>query len=82
MAVEYYFTVLTDHQAFRWLHLTKSPADRPAHRSIFLQVYDFNFAYRREGVEKIAHALSGELCKELDHDHEEIATDRVIRETE
>ncbi|XP_076299573.1 uncharacterized protein LOC143218325 [Lasioglossum baleicum] len=54
----YHFTVLTDHQALRWLQQIDSPTGRLARWALELQQYDFDIQYRPGKLNHVADALS------------------------
>jgi hypothetical protein len=54
----YRFTVLTDHQSFKWLQAIKNPAGRLARWAIFLQQHDFDIRYRKGVLNRVADTLS------------------------
>lgn len=54
----YRFTVLTDHQALRWLQRLEIPTGRLARWIFELQQYDFDIQYRRGTLNRAADALS------------------------
>ena len=60
----YSFTVLTDHQALKWLQSIDSPSGRLARWSLELQQYDFKIEYRKGENNLVADALSrqGEIA--------------------
>jgi len=54
----YAFTVVTDHQALRWLQKMDSPTGRLGRWALELQQYTFNVQYRRGSLNRVADALS------------------------
>jgi len=54
----YSFTVITDHQALRWLQKLESPTGRLGRWVFELQQYDFDVKYRRGVLNRVADALS------------------------
>lgn len=54
----YNFTVITDHQALKWLQRLESPSGRLARWLFELQQYDFDVKYRRGTLNRVADALS------------------------
>lgn len=54
----YQFTVITDHQALKWLNTLKNPSGRLARWALELQQYDFNIEYRPGKNNQIADQLS------------------------
>jgi len=54
----YEFTVVTDHQALRWLQKLESPTGRLGRWMLELQQYNFNVKYRRGRLNRVADALS------------------------
>jgi len=54
----YAFTVVTDHQALRWLQKIESPTGRLGRWVFELQQYDFDVKYRRGVLNRVADALS------------------------
>ena len=60
----YRFTVITDHQALKWLRRLESPSGRLSRWLCELQQYDFEIQYRRGALNHVADALSRqpEIC--------------------
>jgi len=54
----YEFTVITDHQALRWLQKIESPTGRLGRWMLELQQYSFGVKYRRGRLNRVADALS------------------------
>ena len=54
----YHFTVLTDHQALKWLQKIDSPTGRLARWALELQQFDFEIKYRKGSTNQVADALS------------------------
>jgi len=54
----YEFTVITDHQALRWLQKLESPTGRLGRWMLELQQYSFEVKYRRGKLNRVADALS------------------------
>jgi len=54
----YEFTVITDHQALRWLQKIESPTGRLGRWMLELQQYSFDVKYRRGRLNRVADALS------------------------
>jgi len=54
----YQFSVITDHQALRWLRGIESPTGRLARWMLELQQYTFEVKYRRGKLNRVADALS------------------------
>jgi len=54
----YQFSVITDHQALRWLRGIESPTGRLARWMLELQQYTFDVKYRRGKLNQVADALS------------------------
>ncbi|XP_029053801.1 uncharacterized protein K02A2.6-like [Osmia bicornis bicornis] len=54
----YHFSVLTDHQAPRWLQTLDNPSGRLARWNMELQHYDFSVRYRKGEHNLVADALS------------------------
>lgn len=54
----YAFTVITDHQALKWLQRLESPTGRLGRWVFELQQYDFDVKYRKGVLNKVADALS------------------------
>jgi len=54
----YEFTVITDHQALRWLQKLESPTGRLGRWMLELQQYSFDVKYRRGRLNRVADALS------------------------
>lgn len=54
----YRFTVITDHQALKWLHALENPSGRLARWALELQQYDFLIQYRKGTQNVVADALS------------------------
>jgi len=54
----YQFSVITDHQALRWLREIESPTGRLARWMLELQQYTFDVKYRRGKLNRVADALS------------------------
>lgn len=54
----YQFTVITDHQALKWLHALENPSGRLARWALELQQYDFDIQYRKGAQNVVADALS------------------------
>lgn len=54
----YQFTVITDHQALKWLHALENPSGRLARWALELQQYDFTIQYRKGAQNVVADALS------------------------
>jgi len=54
----YEFTVITDHQALRWLQKLESPTGRLGRWMLELQQYSFDVKYRRGKLNRVADALS------------------------
>jgi len=54
----YEFTVVTDHQALRWLQKLESPTGRLGRWMLELQQYTFDVKYRRGQLNRVADALS------------------------
>jgi len=54
----YEFTVVTDHQALRWLQRLDSPTGRLGRWALELQQYRFDIRYRRGSLNRVADALS------------------------
>jgi len=54
----YRFSVITDHQALRWLQRIESPTGRLARWMLELQQYTFDVRYRRGQLNRVADALS------------------------
>jgi len=54
----YEFTVVTDHQALRWLQRLDSPSGRLGRWALELQQYRFDIRYRRGHLNRVADALS------------------------
>jgi len=59
----YTFTVVTDHQALRWLQKMDSPTDRLRRWTLKLQQYTFDVQYRRGSLNRVADALSSTARK-------------------
>lgn len=53
----YHFTVITDHQALKWLQQLESPSDRLGRWMFELQQYSFEIRYRKGALNR-ADALS------------------------
>lgn len=54
----YAFTVVTDHQALKWLQKLESPSGRLGRWVFELQQYEFDVKYRRGILNRVADALS------------------------
>lgn len=54
----YRFTVITDHQALKWLHALENPSGRLVRLALELQQYDFLIQYGKETQNVVADALS------------------------
>lgn len=54
----YHFTVITDHQALKWLNTIQNPTGRLARWALELQQYSFEIEYRSGSQNKIADELS------------------------
>lgn len=54
----YHFTVVTDHQALKWLHALENPSGRLARWALELQQHDFDIQYRKGAQNVVADALS------------------------
>lgn len=54
----YHFTVVTDHQALKWLHALENPSGRLARWALELQQHDFDIQYRMGAQNVLAEALS------------------------
>lgn len=54
----YHFTVLTDHQALKWLHQLEAPSRRLGRWMFELQQFDFDIQYRQGKPNQVADALS------------------------
>lgn len=54
----YAFTVVTDHQALKWMRKLESPTGRLGRWSLELQQYEFDIQYRRGVLNRVADALS------------------------
>ena len=54
----YHFTIITDHQALKWLQNIEDPSGRLARWSLELQQYDFTIKYRKGANNLVADALS------------------------
>jgi len=54
----YAFTVVTDHQALKWLQKLESPSRRLGCWMFELQQYEFDVKYRRGTLNRVADALS------------------------
>lgn len=54
----YHFTVVTDHQALRYLDSLKEPTGRLARWVVTLQQYDFDIMYRKGSMNHMADLLS------------------------
>ncbi|KAL6416740.1 hypothetical protein ACFW04_013184 [Cataglyphis niger] len=60
----YSFTVITDHQALKWLQRIEAPTGRLARWLFELQQYDLEVKYRKGTLNRVADALSRqpEVC--------------------
>ncbi|XP_025073445.1 uncharacterized protein LOC112552444 [Pogonomyrmex barbatus] len=54
----YRFTVITDHQALKWLQQLESPSGRLGRWMFELQQYAFEIRYRKGALNRVADALS------------------------
>ncbi|KMQ84177.1 reverse ribonuclease integrase, partial [Lasius niger] len=54
----YRFTVVTDHQALRWLQRLETPTGRLGRWMFELQQHDFDIRYRKGDLNQVADALS------------------------
>lgn len=54
----YYFVVMTDHQALKWLNNIQSPSGRLARWALYLQQFQFEIVYRKGKYNQLADALS------------------------
>jgi len=54
----YTFTVVTDHQALKWLGKLESPTGRLGRWVLELQQYEFDIKYRRGTLNRVVDALS------------------------
>lgn len=54
----YTFTVITDHQALKWLLNHDTPSGRLARWVLELQQYEFTLEYRKGSMQHVPDALS------------------------
>ncbi|XP_063627002.1 uncharacterized protein LOC134798550 [Cydia splendana] len=54
----YHFTIITDHQALKWLNTLKNPSGRLARWALELQQYQFDIIYRSGKQNQVADQLS------------------------
>jgi hypothetical protein len=54
----YHFTVITDHQALKWLNTLRNPSGRLARWALELQQYQFDITYRSGKQNQVADELS------------------------
>lgn len=58
MLYRWYFTIITDHDALRWLNNIKELTGRSARWAMKLQKFNYHLIHRKEKFRVVADALS------------------------